>query len=241
MILIPSFSAFPFAKFSKFGDFEWFLETTRGIQNFSVGNSSSAKMTQNDALEFTGLIFHSFYKLRLVSKAQLNLGFTKKPMFLWSDTPDFLHDDENLNENLRCIEFDYQSYLPKINYQFIRFIPFVGYSFVDYSGPENSSGFAYNSIAGGIQYFCRINTYFSHGYFISYSPMFIIQGTTLEDTLHYISYGAEIMTNTHPLALTVFFNVRKAFSQMNLFRIFETTEYRFNTVELGFSFHLNLR
>ncbi len=243
LLIFPIFSAFSFATNAKFGDFLWFLETTRGWQQFGVISQQGGASSQTQqVLDVNGLLFHSFLKERLMAKAQLNLAFTKSPMFLWTDKPDFAHEDGTLNENLRCIEFDIQAYLPRPGWYFSNLAPFAGYSFVNYSGDENysSEAFAYNSFSGGVQYSQKINRYYSHTFYVSYSPMMVIHGMTLEDILHYINYGAEFLTSFKYVSLTLFVNFRRVFIDAHLLGFFDETKYRFNTSEVGFSFRMTL-
>ena len=229
-------------------DSEWTFETTLGFQNITqmlMSQESGSNSQSYTALNFSGILFHSYYKKRLTGKAQLNLGFTEIPRFFWSDQPDFEHDD-SLNEKLKCVEFDYQFYLPFISMYSFSILPFAGYSFVNYSyepsfGQSYVNSFSYYSLSAGIQYFNRFSRAFSQTYFFSYSPMFLIQGLEVENAIHYFNYGAEFTVDTHPLAVTLFIIYRKAIKQSNIAEIFDETKYSFNTTEIGFSVHMNIR
>ncbi len=245
--LLFSFSIFPifsieFYSISPFYDVKWTFETTRGWQSFGVISKEGGGSSQTQkVMEVEGLLFHSFFRERLFAKAQLNLAFSKSPMFLWTDRPDFSHESASLNQNLECEEFDFQFYFPHLGFGFIHFLPFVGYSFVNYTGDNDSDDtFSYSNVSGGIQYFEKINRYYSHTFYVSYSPMFLIEGFSLDDILHYMNYGAEFLTTFRYFSLTLFVNFRRAFFDLRKFGFFDETKYRFNTSEVGFSFHITL-
>ena len=58
--------------------------------------------------------------------------------------------------------------------------------------------------------------------------------------MQFINYGFELITDTHPVSLTLFFVTKKAFLQKGKL-IFEGTKFNFTTAETGFSMHVNLR
>ncbi len=229
-------------------DIDWVFESTLGFQNISqmlIAHESGSNTQSNQALTFTGLMFQSFFKKKLMSKANLNLGFVKMPRFLWTDNPDFEHDSL-LNESLKCVEFDAQFYLPIVSTYSISIFPFLGYSFVNYSYNPSYletyvDNFSYYSLSAGIQYFRRVNRIFTHTYYFSYSPMLLMQGLTIENAIHYFNYGAQVEVNTHPIGIMLFITYRKAIKQSEIFEIFDATKYSFNTTEYGFAARINLR
>ncbi len=229
-------------------DIDWVFESTLGFQNISemlISKESGSSTQGNQALSFAGLMFRSFFKKRLMSKANLNLGFVKMPKFLWTDNPDFEHDTL-LNESLKCVEFDAQFYLPFISTYSISIYPFIGYSFVNYSYSPSYletyvDTFSYYSLSAGIQYFRRVNKLFTHTYFFSYSPMLLMHGIDLENTIHYFNYGAQVDIDTQPIGLMLFITFRKAIKQSEIFEFFDTTKYSFNTTEYGFAARFNFK
>ncbi len=248
IFLLFSFSAYSLE--IKSGDlldeFRWTLETTMGWQNITnelISKENGGSTQVSEGLNFRGILFNSFYNNMPFIKSQLNLGFEQKQYFLWTDTPDFHHFGWNLNESLHCCEYDLQGMLPyRLTYNFT-VLPFLGYSFIDYTydktfSGESESNVMYNSMVIGVNFQHRINTIFSQHFFVSYSP--IVFENYNKSKSQFINYGFEILTNTHPVSLTFFFISKRAFLQRGRL-IFEGTRFKFTTAETGFALHVNLR
>jgi len=220
-------------------DFEWSIDFTLGIQNNLISKENGSNENVSEVLKTSGVLFHSYYKNHLFSKSQLNLGFTEIPRFLWTEKPNFFNDELSLNKNLKTVEFDYQFYLPN----FIDFLPFCGFTFVSINDDHiyKDEPFNYFSLTAGAQYFRRINRYFTHTYYISYSPMMIINNFKYEHTIHYVNYGVEVMTNTYPISINLFIVFRKLYEGFDQALTFiANRDYKINTAEIGFSFKTNL-
>lgn len=223
---------------------EWTFETTMGLQSISnptMANESGSGSMNSQVLLFYGILFNSYFLNIPLIKAQMNLGFDRKTQFAWSERPDFNHD-ESLNESLRCIEVDAQVRLPFTFGSSTRFLPFAGYSFIEYSSNENISSsnahnFKYNTIVFGVEYHQKISKIFSHTYYASYSP-FLLANNNANDNLRYLNVGAEFKLESYPVALTLFFSSKKTFEKD--IHIFEEDAYDFRTVDIGISFHTNL-
>lgn len=250
LLALPA-SALGFYSFSPFYDVRWTLETIRGWQRGGVISSEGGGNSQTQqVMEVQGLLFQSYYKERLLSKAQLNMAFTKSPKFLWTERPDFTHDDSSLNKNLKCVEFDFQAYLPRIWLRLFSFLPFsldgilpfAGYSFVNYTDNDGVSEdtFSYSNVSGGIQFYQKISRHYTHTFFVSYSPMFLTDGFSIEDILHYVNYGGEFMATFRYFSLNLFVSFRRAFVDFRRLGFFDETKYRFNMSEVGFSFRVTL-
>jgi len=207
----------------------------------SKESGSSSQISQ--ALQFNGILFRSYYKKRLLNKAQMNLGFDQAPpQFFWSDKNDFVHSADNvLLEHLKCVEVDCQVYLVPIWIRDYKVSPFVGYCFINYSysdiyNADYGSSFMYNCLNVGMEHKSKLNAHFSLNYFITYSPLMIVKSG--EGIMSYMSYGAELKTNTFPVSFTFFLCDRRAFDKE--FLVFKRDELDYNCVEVGFSFHLSL-
>ena len=240
LIALPLFS---FTLDSKSGFLHWTIDSTSGRQLFNLMAKENGKNVESSfVLETSGLLFHAYHNKRLSSRAVLDFGFSEKPDFLWSEQSNFLdaHNKKTINENLKSVEFEYQFYFPKIGTWFLNFIPFVGFSFVnlvdDLFYGDSEGEFTYCSPAGGVQYFRRVNRYFSHTYYISYSPMMIIDKMKYQHTVHYMNYGAEFTVNIHPFSLMLFMIVRKVFEEFEQVFVLAHTDYTINAAEIGFSF-----
>lgn len=240
-LFLLSYPLFAFEFETPISNFKWTLDMTMGMQNMNLlSQENGANAKDTFLLETSGFIFHSFYKDRLLSRAVLDLGFSKKPDFFWSDKPDFMHNEE-LNENLKCVEVEYQLYLPKIEAWFIKFLPFGGFSFVNLSDKQfyGEESFTYFSWTAGVQYFSKINRYFTHTYYISYSPMMTIERFSYQHTIHYINYGTELIMTTRHLNLTLFMIFRKVYEDFEkAIVLFDEKNYTINTTEIGFSFEV---
>lgn len=246
LLSLPVFS-FELKPINVTDNIRWTLETTSGWQNITnllISKEDGGSSQVQKGLNFNGVLFHSFWKETEILKSQLNLGFDQRMHFLWTENPDFFHDDMMLNESLECVEFDLQAMLPyKITY-FVTVSPYVGYSFIDYSYEEEfkygiqKDTVMYNSMVVGFGYSQRINKVFLHNFFVSYSP--IVFENYSKSKIQFINYGFELISTTHPLALTLFVASKKAFLQKGRL-IFDGTYFRFTTFELGFAFHIHLR
>lgn len=227
-------------------EIRWSLETTAGWQNITnmrMAKEDGGSTQVKQALDFKGILFHSFWKGIQTLKSQLNLGFDQRTRFLWTDEPDFNHEEEHLNEHLRCTEFDIQGMLPFRATYYLTISPYVGYSFIEHSYDDNFSGIeqttmVYNSMVVGVSAQHRFSKNIAYSYFFSYSPI-VFENYTKSKT-QFINYGAEIKTNTHPLSITLFLTAKRAFMHQDG-KIFEGTQFNFTTAEAGFSLHLNLR
>lgn len=237
------FPLFSYVYFGKIGDFNCVLQSTRGFQSFYNNNDSGDLSNQSQILEFVGLNFYSFYKKTLFSKANLNLGFVKKPQFLWTQNPNFNYEDKENSSNLRCVEFDYLTYFFSHNY--FDFYPFIGYSFVEYKGNYQYKddmyvffdNFFHSSISGGIQYFNKINNTLTFSSYISYSPMIYISKNEVSKLYHYFCYETEFSVNTRYMSVLLFFVYRNSFYKKSFF---EKRISKFDSKEIGFSFRLKL-
>lgn len=221
----------------------WTFETTSGMQNLRnipVIDNREKKVSQ--LLNFKGILFNSYHDKIQFLKSQLNLGFAAKTKFLWTDLPDFVHEN-HLSQELRCIEFDMQAMLPlRFKYDF-GISPYIGYSFFNYSYNENFSGinaqtYKYSSFHLGFRFQTMVTKAFINTYNFSYSPL--VFENTKYSPIQFINYGIEIRTNTHPLSLT-FFGSRKQAWQLRKSVIFKGTKTNFDNSILGFALHLNLR
>lgn len=227
-------------------NFRWTVDFTLGRQNFSLMSSENGTNAEDSfALDTRGLIFQSFYKNRLLSRMNLDLGFTVVPDFLWTESPNFanaLYSDRNLNENLRSVEVEYQSYLPRIGPWFFNFLPFAGFSFVEVADENFNGDLSFNnfSLSAGVQYFSRVSRLFSHTYYVSYSPMVLFENFAYQHTMHYMNVGAEFMVETRHISLVLFAVVRKVYEEFENALFFSDTGYNLNTNEIGFSFKMNL-
>ncbi|MBQ0051286.1 MAG: hypothetical protein KBT11_04375 [Treponema sp.] len=222
----------------------WIFETTKGTQN--VGNIMSQEDGKNSyikqVLSFRGILFHSFYENKLLTKSQMNLGFANKMNFFWTDQPDFMHENE-LNENLRCVEFDFQKLFPiYLTYRSI-IEPFVGFSYFEYAVDDLEKGLngateMYDYILGGVDYRFILNRRFSGNIFVSYTPLSFYRFDL--STVQFLSYGFEFETDLHPIIVTLFYTGRRSFFQKGrtwFSGVIENT----NTSEVGFSLRLSLR
>ncbi len=240
LIALPAFS---FTINSRSDILHWTIDSTSGRQLFNLMAKENGKNVESSfVLETSGLLFHSFFKKRLTSRAVLDFGFSEKPDFLWSEQSNFLdaYNKKTMNENLKSVEFEYQYYFPKIGTWFLNFMPFVGFSFVNlvddlFYGDSNGE-FTYFSPAGGIQYYRSVNKHFSHTYYASYSPMMIIDNMRYQHTVHYMNYGAEFTVNVSPFSLMLFMIVRKVFEDFEQVFVLANTDYTINSTEIGFSF-----
>lgn len=227
-------------------DITWTLETTSGWQNITnvlVSKEDGGSSQVQKGLNFRGILFHSLWQGIQTMKSQLNLGFEQETHFLWTNQPDFYHDERNLNEALECIEFDIQTMFPYRIVYTLTFSPYVGYSFIDYSYEENYSDkkkatVMYNSMVVGASLQHTPNKILSESIFFSYSP--IVWENYSKSRMQFINYGFEFKTESHPVSLTLFFVTKKAFLQRGRL-IFEGTDFRFTTSETGFAMHVNLR
>ncbi len=221
----------------------WTFETTSGLQNLrNILVSSTKDKTVSQLLNFKGILFNSYHNNVQRIKSKLNLGFSQKTKFMWSDLPDFVHEND-LTRNLRCIEFDTQFVYPvRIKYDF-GVSPFIGYSFFNYSYKENFSGitsetYKYSSFLFGVRFQLLFTKAFINSVYVSYSP--IVFENNKKSPIQFFNYGIEIKTNTHPLALTFFASMRNAWQQRKML-IFDGMKGKFDTSEIGFALHLNLR
>ncbi len=222
----------------------WTLETTSGLQN--IGNSAGfgdfGESYVKQVLSSKGILFHSFFDNILLTGAQLNLGFNKKTDFLWTDLPDFEHET-TLNMQLRSIEFDVQKFFPIIYDSLFSLSMFGAYSYFKISVEKFENGLygktlIYNSFSGGIQGMFSFSRKISQTGYVSYSP-FVVYGYRLS-TIQFFNFGLEFRTETYPVSFTLFYNGKHAFKQKGRI-FFNGLNRNMNSMEIGFSFHLNLR
>lgn len=251
-LLFVLFSFFAFPAFSMeikslfpIAGLHWTLETTSGFQN--IENSDISSVDGNESytkqlLALRGILFHSFFDNILLTSAQLNLGFGKRTDFLWTERPDFEHEI-TLNMQLRSIDFDVQKLFPIKNDGKLSVSLFGAYSYFKIAVDKSQTGFSgktftYNSFSGGIQGIFNFSKTFSqHGY-VSYSP-FVIYGYR-PSSVKFLNFGLEFRTETHPVSVTLFYNGKHAFKQKGR-TVFDGINKNMNSMEVGFSVHLNLR
>lgn len=222
----------------------WTLETTEGFQNIENSPMSSADGNENylrQVLSAKGILFHSFYDNILLTSAQLNMGFTQKVDFLWTDRPDFEHEFSLSNE-LRSVEFDIQQLFPIKQSGKIALSLFGSYSYFEVAVDDSNGGYSrkylYNSFSGGIQGLLAFSKTFSQLGYVSYSP-FVFYGYSLS-TVQFLNFGLEFRTETHPVSFTLFYNAKHAFRQEGR-TWFDGLENNMDSTEVGFSFHFNFR
>ncbi len=229
---------------------EWTFETTEGFQNLTnivMSKESGSQSSTTEALTFAGILFHSnlqsYTTTRSYVKCALNLGFTSKPQFFWSDSAD-IWLDEDFNDSIRCIEFDAQFLLPLSFFPQFELRPFIGYSFIDYTynfeGIDDNTN-RFNTVLVGIQHSTRVYfRWLSMHTFVSYSP--ILYANYSKEILRYLYYGGELIITSHPVGFTFFTSFRKAFYKNRYY--FNADKYTANTLfdmsELGMSFHVSL-
>lgn len=232
--ILPLYAYIKFQKVGE-GDFEYLLQTTSGFQSFYKHSEDRRFYGDNQILEFSGMMLHTFYRKELISKAKLNLGFKNHPNFLWSEKPNLNYEDTENPNNLSCIEFDYHHYL--FSYDYYGFFPLIGYSFVNYSGDKNYrlESFFHSSFTVGIQYFTNFYRYFNFNSYIFYSPMFYMNGMDFGKPYHYINYEAELTINTKKFSCLLFFIYRTSAKREK-----HNSVYAFNSREIGFSFQFSL-
>lgn len=237
----------------------WTLETTFGYQSLQnsvvdkntmlkktniISAVSSASKTQS-LIYYSGMLFNAQIEDVTFIKSQLNLGFEKNPRFVWSESADLMQDN-NVNELIRCLEYDIQIQLPfTVEYHFI-FYPFVGYSFIDYSyNKDNATSLTsmtlynhYHTIVTGLLYRHSVFRWLSDELFFSFSPFARSDGSNMY--VYYFNYGGNVRLSTHPIAIVFFASHRIAlFSSQYTFLVADTYE-QLNTSEFGISFHMNL-
>lgn len=224
----------------------WTLETTEGFQNIENSPLSSADGNESylrQVLQAKGILFHSFYDDILLTNAQLNLGFTRKVDFLWTEHPDFEHEVD-LNNDLRSMVLDVQQIFPIVQNRKYAVSLFGAFSYFEVnfkdssSGAEDSEKFLYNSFSGGIQGIYIFSKIFSQLGYVSYSPV-VFYGYELS-TVQFLNYGLEFRTETHPVSFTLFYNAKHAFRQEGR-TWFNGIRRNMNSTEVGFSFHFNFR
>ena len=223
---------------------DWTFETTMGIQRISnptMTNEGGSDSQSSRTLNFYGVLFNAYFFGVPLVKAQMNLGFNRTTQFAWTEHPDFTHD-ERLNESLCCIEIDAQINLPFRIYAGTRLLPFVGYSFIEYTFDENFStssaySYMYNTFVFGIEYYRQVSRLFSQKFYAACSP-FLLSNNDLDDDYRYLNLGAELKINSYPVALTFFCLNKRAFKQQE--SLFEDRTYILFTTDLGLSFRMNL-
>ena len=230
-----------------FPDLTWKFETTLGgerVQNNLMSRENGASSQLSQDLQFSGILFYSYYQDRMLSKVQLNLGFDQKPPnFFWTDKPDFVHEEKNeLIEHLKCVMLDCQMYLPKFYFFELRLMPFVGYSFINYSynqvyDSSYKDSFMYNSVNVGVEHSHELNRYFTNYYYISYSPLMIVK--SFSDRIHYLNYGAGVIAQISRLRLKMFISIRKGAENEFQFLLLDRDLY-FNSTEIGLTLNLEM-
>lgn len=222
----------------------WTLETTEGFQNIENSPMSSADGNENylkQVFVSKGILFHSFYENILLTSAQLNMGFTQKVDFLWTEHPDFEHE-LTLSNELRSVAVDVQQLFPFMQSRKSSVSVFGSYSYFELSEKDSSGGefqkYFYNSFSCGIQGKIDFSKYFSQLAYVSYSPI-VFYGEKLS-TVQFLNFGFEFRTETHPVSFTLFYNVKRAFRQEGR-TWFDGIKKNMNSTDVGFSFHFNFR
>lgn len=241
-LLFVLFSFFAFPAFSMeikslfpIAGLHWTLETTEGFQ--TVSNADGDNQYEEQILSAKGIIFHSFYDDFLLTRIQVNLGFSQKPNFLWTEQPN-LYSETNLNTTLRSMELDVQKFFPFVRYGFLTISFFGAYSYFEIStfnshDRNSTKKFLYNSFSGGIESFVHFSKFISQQCYISYSPI-VIYGYGWSSFVRFINYGFEFRTNTFPVALTLFYNAKHAFMQKGV-AWFNGIKRSMDSSETGFS------
>ena len=242
-------AALEIKSFDPLSGLEWTFETTQGFQNITnivMSKESGTQSSSSEALMFAGILFHSdlqnYVRTRSFVKCALNLGFSDKPQFFWSDSAYEL-EDADFSKTVRSMEFDAQFLLPFALTYWIILRPFIGYSFIDYTyeeeGLENAQN-RFNTFVVGAHYEVQLFRWLKTNLFVSYSPLLYANYTG--DFLRYLYYGGELISNTHPLAFTFFVSFRKAFRKNRYYFDYEryNSNTAFNFTEIGMSFHMNL-
>lgn len=226
-------------------EISWVLETTMGWQNITdvMSREDGGTSQIKQGLNFKGILFHSFWYDKQTIKSQMNLGFHQKEHFLWTDEPDFTSGETRYSESLRCIDYEIQFLFPLRATPSLTISPYTEYSFIEHSFDTNFSGMKsstvmFNSFFMGIEFFHKISKSFTQDFFFSYSP--IVWENYSKSKMQFIAYGFETITNTHPVAITLFMTIKKAFMQKGRL-IFDGTYFKFTTTITGFSMHINLR
>lgn len=242
-----SFPAFPraVAQVSPIEGIEWIFETTMGFQNLNnllMSKEGTSSSNSTEALFFYGILFHAYLDKMPLMRAQMNLGLTKKKFIFWSENPDFNHADQSLSELLRCIEVDAHFLMPSVRLYHGTFIPFVGYSFFNYSYAENftttkEDTFKFSAFSVGLEYNSKISKAIRQNYYFSFAPLLFNQTETLKPYF-YLNYGAEAVFDTSPVAITLFLAFKNGLNADSKF--FYRDSYTFSNTELGLSFHISL-
>ena len=224
---------------------DWTFETTKGFQNLNnllMSKEGTSASHSREALFFYGILFHAYLDKMPVVKAQMNLGLTRQKFILWTESPNFNHSNQPLNELLRCIEVDAHFLMPSFRIYRGSFIPFLGYSFFNYSYAESFSTakndtFKFSAFSAGLEYNSRITRSIRQNYYFSFAPFIINQHENIKPYF-YLNYGAEAIFDTHPVAITLFLAFKNGLNADS--KIFYRDSYLFSNTELGLSFHINL-
>lgn len=225
--------------------FSWVLETTKGWQTITevLSKEDGGDIQLRQGLNFKGILFRSFwYDLQIV-RSHMNLGFDRKTHFLWTEKPDFNSEDMRYTEGLRCVDYSIQVMFPYRPIYSLTISPYMEYSFIEHSYDENFSGVElstvmFNSIFAGIEFWHKISKRISQNLFFSYSPL--VFENYSKSKMQFISYGFEIVADTHPVSLTLFLSNKKTFLQRGKL-IFDGVNFQFTAFVTGFALHINLR
>lgn len=245
MFLLAPASALTLKWKSPVSDVEWFLETTLGFQNTSDFLFSKEGGTKSDtrSLSFAGVLFHSKAYGVNFSKIALNIGLKKIPFHFWTDSV-YRLEDTYFSEDVHCLEVDAQFKMP-LEFSYWYYIhPFIGYSFIDYTYDDIVQGGSqnrFNTFVVGLQTNIRFGKRINTNYFISYSPF--LYSNYEKIFYRYLYYGGELIIDSHPVAFTFCISIRKAFKKnrdyFNILHYGDST--MFDMLDLGMSFHINLR
>ena len=225
---------------------DWTFETTMGFQNLGnmlmskEGNSSTQS---REPLFFYGILYHAYYNKLPMIKAQMNLGFNEKTSIYWTENPDFNHDNQSLNEKLRCVEVDVQWPLPSLRGIRGVWFPFLGYTFLNYSSSTACYGnsmksFKFHAFAAGVEYNRKVSRAVTLDYYFSFAPLMLTNSG--EPSYFYYNYGTEVIINSYPIAVTFFAGFRNGFEPKKV-KVMDKTTYTFSNSEIGISFHMNLK
>lgn len=242
LFVSPSVFSMKIKSLVPFEGFEWALETTAGFQYIEKSVSDGKENFARQFLSSKGILFDSFYNDILLTSVQLNLGFTQRVDFFWTDQPDFAHEFILSNE-LRSVRLDALELFPVLLNRKYLLSMFASYSYFDAAIEqdylsEKTEKFMYNSFSGGIQGEFIFNKTFSQTVYASYSPI-VFYGTELSN-IQFFNLGAELRAKTSPLSFAVSYNVKHAFIQRGRTWL-SGLEKNMNSFEFGFIMYWNFK
>lgn len=222
---------------------DWIFETTMGFQNLNnmMAKEGGSSSQTNEALFFSGILYSAYYNKLPFLKAQMNMGFSEQKNILWTANPNFNHENQMLNESLRCIEVDVHYLMPSVIGYRGFFYPFLGYSFLNYSyypsySTREKESFQFHAFFLGLEYSARLNRFLTHDYYFSFSP--IMLNNSGKKRYFYYNYGTEVTISATPVSLKVFLAFKNGFNEDS--KLFDKETYTFSNSEVGISFHANI-